>query len=321
MEKTVQPLVSIVVITYNSSAYVLETLESAKEQTYRNLELIVSDDCSTDNTVEICKAWIEKNNDRFVRTELITVGANTGISPNLNRGLYSSKGEWIKFIAGDDMLNKNCIGKFMEEISRNPEIEVLFSNVSVNGIEKPADFLSRFFSFESKEQYLNLLKGNFLPAPGFFIKSTTIKQFNGFDEQYHFLDDYPLFIKLLKSGRKLYHIDDYLVFYRDNNDSVSHSNEMNIRYVKSLKLFYKQVLLPEQKSSKLYFYMQHYGMEYLLLVLAEHKLIKHKKDYFRILNMFSLLSWKSRLEKLMKSLSGKGVHSISLQKKPEIIQM
>jgi alpha-1,3-rhamnosyltransferase len=68
-----QPLVSIVVITYNSSDYVLETLESAKDQTYKNIELIISDDCSTDNTVEICKNWLEENKERFKHTELITV--------------------------------------------------------------------------------------------------------------------------------------------------------------------------------------------------------------------------------------------------------
>ena len=54
------PLVSINVITYNSSKFVLETLESAKAQTYQNIELIVSDDCSTDNTVEICNLILIK---------------------------------------------------------------------------------------------------------------------------------------------------------------------------------------------------------------------------------------------------------------------
>lgn len=71
------PLVSIIVITYNSAKYVLETLESAKAQTYQNIKLIVSDDCSTDNKIEICRKWLEKNKGRFVRTELITVEQNT----------------------------------------------------------------------------------------------------------------------------------------------------------------------------------------------------------------------------------------------------
>ena len=104
-----QPLVSIIVITYNSSKYVLETLESAKAQTYQNIELIVSDDCSTDNTVEICREWIEKNKKRFLRTELITSEKNTGIPANCNRGVKAAQGEWVKLIAGDDILCNNCI--------------------------------------------------------------------------------------------------------------------------------------------------------------------------------------------------------------------
>ena len=71
-----QPLVSVTVITYNSSKTVLETLDSIKAQTYQNLELIVSDDCSTDDTVELCRNWIEQNKERFVRTELLTVEKN-----------------------------------------------------------------------------------------------------------------------------------------------------------------------------------------------------------------------------------------------------
>ena len=54
-------LISIVVITYNNSNYIEETLESIKSQTYNNIELIVSDDCSTDKTVEITEEWIDKN--------------------------------------------------------------------------------------------------------------------------------------------------------------------------------------------------------------------------------------------------------------------
>ena len=80
-------LISIVVITYNNSNYIEETLESIKSQTYNNIELIVSDDCSTDKTVEITEEWIDKNRDRFANVKLITTPVNTGISKNCNRGL------------------------------------------------------------------------------------------------------------------------------------------------------------------------------------------------------------------------------------------
>jgi len=56
------PLVSIIVLTHNSTKYVIETLNSAKSQTYEDIELIVTDDFSTDNTVEICRQWMHEYN-------------------------------------------------------------------------------------------------------------------------------------------------------------------------------------------------------------------------------------------------------------------
>ncbi len=67
------PLVSVCIITYNSAKFVVEALESIKSQTYKNIELIISDDCSTDNTIELCKQWISDNGKCFVNCELLTV--------------------------------------------------------------------------------------------------------------------------------------------------------------------------------------------------------------------------------------------------------
>lgn len=87
----------MVVITYNSSKTVVETLESIKAQTYQNLELIVSDDCSPDKaTIETVQKWLDANGSRFVHAELVTADRNTGVSGNINRGVAKSHGEWIK---------------------------------------------------------------------------------------------------------------------------------------------------------------------------------------------------------------------------------
>jgi glycosyltransferase involved in cell wall biosynthesis len=77
-------LVSIVVITYNSSKYILETLESIKQQTYKNLELIITDDCSKDNTVVLCQDWLDVNKHGFIRTKLITTPPNKLPTININ---------------------------------------------------------------------------------------------------------------------------------------------------------------------------------------------------------------------------------------------
>ena len=99
-------LVSVVVLTYNSSTTIIETLNSVKEQTYSNIELIITDDASSDTTIDICRQWLDLNGKYFFNFCLITVEFNTGLPANCNRALNASKGEWIKFIAGDDSLKK-----------------------------------------------------------------------------------------------------------------------------------------------------------------------------------------------------------------------
>lgn len=66
------PLVTVCVVTYNSEDFILETLESIKNQTYKNFELIISDDGSSDNTLTVAKKWLEKNDKYFVRTHVVS---------------------------------------------------------------------------------------------------------------------------------------------------------------------------------------------------------------------------------------------------------
>lgn len=98
------PLVTIIVITYKSADYVIDTLESISQQTYKNIELIISDDRSPDNTLEICESWIEKHKNRFSNTIVTKTDRNGGICYNYNNGLKMATGKWIKYIAGDDEL-------------------------------------------------------------------------------------------------------------------------------------------------------------------------------------------------------------------------
>ena len=112
---TSRPLVSIVIVTYNSSKYVLELLESCKAQSYDNLELVISDDASTDNTLALCKDWLDKNGSYFSSCQLVEAEENTGVAFNVNRGVLASNGKWFKLCAGDDILHSEAINTYMQQ--------------------------------------------------------------------------------------------------------------------------------------------------------------------------------------------------------------
>lgn len=252
------PLVSIIVITYNSSKYVLETLESAKAQTYQNIELIVSDDSSQDNTVEICKNWIEVNKERFVRTELVTVEKNTGIAANCNRGIKSSKGSWFKIIAGDDILFEKCIAIYIEATRENSE-KFFFSkfNVLSDDINKKVQlensYEKNYILFQGN-QFDNLMNnGYFLPSITFFGNTFELIKVGLFNEDYPFQEDFPMWFKILKKGYQFCFINRYTVVYRIHGDSI-YNNKLiaNKKWHKSFKKFFYKEMLPERIRRKQY---------------------------------------------------------------------
>ena len=103
------PLVSVGILCYNSAETILETLESAYALDYPNMELIISDDGSTDQTLEICKKWLSNHKDKFIKIKVLTVSKNTGTSGNCNRIVKASEGEFVKYLAGDDVFLPNCL--------------------------------------------------------------------------------------------------------------------------------------------------------------------------------------------------------------------
>lgn len=247
MAETSQPLVSVPVVTYNSSKTVIETLDSIYNQTYPNIELIVSDDCSPDNTVEICREWIAAHKDRFVRTELLTVEKNTGVSGNLNRAENACHGEWSKSIAGDDVLMPNCIEEYINYVTNNPDAVIVFSRVvcfgdrGEGGMKEVDDrFDYSFFSRTSEEQLHRLIfVGNCIPAPTCFVNIVHIKSIGVCnDERIPLLDDWPKWINLLKAGVKFDFINKTLVKYRISASSLSTGAVISPAYRKSLSLFF-----------------------------------------------------------------------------------
>lgn len=236
-ENKKSPIVSIVVITYNSEKFVIETLESAKTQTYQNIELIISDDCSTDNTVEICSKWLTKNKRMFVRTKLLTVKNNTGISANLNRGCNASNGLFIKLIAGDDILYPNIIDVYVSYFKRNPDVSLVFSqnflidsNSNIIGIWEK-NIKNSDITFDRQFQ------GNLVYTPTIFFTKEIFEKVNGFDEALK-IEDIDFYLKILGNGGKIHFIKKTLASYRMHGENISSKSElMLLEHIKTLNKY------------------------------------------------------------------------------------
>ena len=254
-----QPLVSVAVVTYNSAKYVLDTLNSIKEQTYKNIELIISDDCSTDNTIELCKEWVKLNNSRFVRVQILISPKNTGVSANFNRAEIACSGEWVKPIAGDDLLLPKCIEKCIEYAIKN-NTTCLFGKVKIFGatVEKQLFFENKvfdysFFNLNVEEQLNHLIfKQNCLPAASYFYNRSKIIELGiTNDERIPMLEDWPKWINLTKMGVKLHFIDKDVVCYRLSETSLSTTSTPSDRMQQSHSLLFIYYLFrPRFKSSK-----------------------------------------------------------------------
>lgn len=252
MNSAATPLVSIVIITYNSGEYILETLNSAYQQTYANIELVVTDDCSADNTIEIVQDWASSHSSRFVNVRVVKTHQNIGLAGNCNRGLRETKGEWVKFIAGDDILERSAIENYMATLpTLSSNVALLHGLVqkfiAINGANIftdiwPLDTKTNIFysnTLSNSEILSIMLDGNRIAAPSIIYKKETLDRVGGFDERYPFMEDYPLHIKLLKHGYDMTFIDKIVAYYRMSESSISHQNKQRIYSPFYLNTYYR----------------------------------------------------------------------------------
>ena len=251
---TMMPLVSVCVITYNSSKTVQQTLDSISAQTYPCLELVISDDCSSDETVSLCQEWLTNNSSRFVHTQVIARKENGGIGKNYNTAISASSGEWIKIIAGDDLLLPNCIADNVCFIGQHPQVDIVFSKVRVfhqegNRIVEEKELLpdsqsEACFMLSAEEQFRELMYKAFVPAVSSFFKRT-LMIVHPMPENYPYCEDWPQWIRLTGMGIQLFYFNTITVLYRKDGNSlssrVSGSRFINPRYHNSLKaVFYSE---------------------------------------------------------------------------------
>lgn len=215
--------VTVVLITYNSELTVNETLESIRKQTYgcENIELIIADDCSCDDTVAVVKHWLSSFEEAFYKVKVIKNEINLGISKNINNAYQLASSKWIKPIAGDDTLTNNCLEDNFYYVDNNDGCKFLFSyaksfsrdNANHKSELMPNSITGEFYKLSSLMQYNLLRRTNFPIAPTVFFNKEAFNSIGGVVLKFRNVDDYPLWYRATQKGFKLHLLDSITVNY------------------------------------------------------------------------------------------------------------
>lgn len=201
------PLVTILITNYNYQDYVVDAIESAREQTYTNTEIIVVDDGSTDKSLSVIGAYCKKH------PNLIQVVSqdNQGTAGARNSGLSGSKGELIQLLDADDQLLPMCVGERVEAF-QDEMIGVVYS-----------DFYSLYPDGTREREYrphfdaLELLNECIVSTNAMY-RRTIFEQFGGWNPKYKIIEDYELYVRVCRHTR-FHHIAEPHFLYRQTDQN------------------------------------------------------------------------------------------------------
>lgn len=204
------PKVSILMPSYNYACYLNEAIESALAQTYENFELIVIDNCSTDNT-----EWIVRNfMTRDSRVMYIKNPTNIGMYRNYNQALLYATGDYIKFLNADDKFEPTLLEKFVNILDNDPTISVVTSCRQYFGSKN--DLLEPLHKVLTEAKYAilsSLMYGNWIGEPTTVMIRRDNLNLGLFDISLLMFADLDMWLRHLRVG-DLYVIDEVLSYFR-----------------------------------------------------------------------------------------------------------
>lgn len=194
------PIVSVLIPTYNRAHCLERAVRSVQIQTFRDWELIVVDDGSTDSTARLWPKFRREIGDRFRHVE----ADHRGVSAARNRAIAEASGSFIAFLDSDDYFLPEKLSVQMAVLSRNPDLDFIFSNFWLfddsgalfshsQGI--PPSFTGRLYPD------LLEIRNNFIVTPSVVVRRDTIVAAGGFDETMAICEDIDLWRRICRRGR------------------------------------------------------------------------------------------------------------------------
>lgn len=254
MTEAGNPLVSMIVLSYNQSRFVVETLEGVKAQTYKPTQLIIIDDCSTDDSVATIERWLQASG---IDCTFIRHQKNLGICKSLNDGLAAATGKYVSMVASDDLWLPDKIARQVELMESQPDhVGVVYSDafqMDEHGRPFPDMFIAAHRKLPEIPQgeILNvLLEGNFIPGMTTLVRRSCYDRVGLYDENLPW-EDWDMWMRIARQYAYLY-LHTPVAMYRRHEKSLSRSNRVALlkgSFKTCLKQFDLGHLNEAQKSS------------------------------------------------------------------------
>jgi glycosyltransferase involved in cell wall biosynthesis len=208
--------ISVVIPAFNASKYIGETIQSVLRQTLPADEVVVIDDGSTDDTSAIAAGFGPPV--RVIRIP------NSKLPSARNRGVEEAKGEWIAFIDADDLWADNKLERQMQELSRHPEADLCYTGRIVLVQSPVSTILGDIIKVPPGATIAHeMLQTNKFPPSCVVIRRSTFLAVGGHDTSFHYVEDWDLWLRLLKAGVKFVDCPEPLLQYRVHPDNMTHN--------------------------------------------------------------------------------------------------
>ncbi len=217
MAQTINPttLVSVVIPAYNVADYIEQSIFSVVSQTYKELEIIVVDDGSTDATAAIADAYAKQD----TRIRIITQ-SNKGLAAARNTGIANAHGDYVCILDSDDIMLPNKIAEQYAFLDSHPEYNIAYSDL-YHFMDGKKSVYHHPIAPLSTPHYESLLYGNVINPNTVFFRRSLFEKYGGFDESIRSAEDWEYWLHVAWNGSTFGYQPIKLTLYRVRNNSLS----------------------------------------------------------------------------------------------------
>lgn len=268
---------SIIIPAYNTEDYLKDCLDSVFNQTYKNFEVIVVNDGSTDNSYKIIASYKNQKNLIVLNQE------NQGLSVSRNNGVDVAKGEYIIFLDSDDYLELDALEIIDKNLNDEDVLRFQLTTVDENGNMLKKEFGCEFRNINGPKSFENIVKEKYIDNAWLYCYQNTFYKDNKFKFKkgfYH--EDFGLVPIILLKAKKVSSINNSLYNYRQRKNSIMTTKNQDMNY-KKINDFYELGITNIKKIRRYNVINKHLFLSYIancLVVKGKALSKKERKNYY-----------------------------------------